>query len=209
MATELTDRGAAEGRLALVQAGNEIALILGAARSQFAPEMERPIGSASAPLRTILVELQRWRDAKDQIAASTAGMEDATVMDLGRHALGAGLFRRSPGRRKRDRGSRRGELSDRRGGRRFRPCVGPPDHHGRREARWGSAAGATIEGARRGGVQRSGVRGCGAVQARRDRHRPAPCHRQSRQAPLVLGTMVAGEGRRRASRAGNQGGVAA
>lgn len=92
MAAELTDRGAAEGRLALVQAGNEIALILGAARSQFAPEMERPIGSASAPLRTILVELQRWRDAKDQIAASTVALEDANGVDLGDTPLGPDYF---------------------------------------------------------------------------------------------------------------------
>ena len=92
IAAELADKGAAEGRVAPVQAGNEIQLIVSAARAQFPQLMEHPIRGASAPLRKILVELQRWHEAKDQIAAGDAGVADVAAADLGDAPVGPDYF---------------------------------------------------------------------------------------------------------------------
>ena len=92
IAAELADKGAAEGRVAPVQAANEIQLILRAARAQFPQHMQHPIRGASAPLRKILVELQRWHEAKDQIAAGDAAVEGVAALDLGDMPLGLDYF---------------------------------------------------------------------------------------------------------------------
>jgi hypothetical protein len=92
ISTELLRSGANQGRLGLVQAGNEIQIAIGVARSQFGAEADRQISNASAQLRPILVELQRWRDAKDQIIASTLELEDLVAMDLGRLPLSPDYF---------------------------------------------------------------------------------------------------------------------
>jgi hypothetical protein len=92
VATDLINKGANEGRLALVQAGNEMQIAIGVARSQFGNEMDHQIESASAALQPILLELQRWRDAKDELEGKAFEMEDLIAMDLGRLPLSPDYF---------------------------------------------------------------------------------------------------------------------
>jgi hypothetical protein len=80
----LLQKGANEGRLALVQAANEMQVAIGVARTQFGDELSQQIANASAQLRPVLVELQRWKDAESDIEKKAFELEDLVAMDLGR-----------------------------------------------------------------------------------------------------------------------------
>lgn len=84
VSTDLIHKGANEGRLALVQAANEMQVAIGVARSQFGNELDRQMSNASAQLRPILVELQRWKAAETDIEKKAFELEDLVAMDLGR-----------------------------------------------------------------------------------------------------------------------------
>jgi hypothetical protein len=92
VSTDLIHKGANEGHLALVQAGNEMQIAIGVARSQFGNELDHQIGNASRALSPIVLELQRWRDAKEEIEEKAFEMEDLVAMDLGRLPLSPDYF---------------------------------------------------------------------------------------------------------------------
>jgi hypothetical protein len=84
VSNRLIERGANEARLGLFQAGNEMQIAIGVARSQLGAEGGRLIGSASAEMRPLLVEIQRWRDAEQDLVAKAFELEDLLAMDLAR-----------------------------------------------------------------------------------------------------------------------------
>ncbi|SED72741.1 hypothetical protein [Bradyrhizobium erythrophlei] len=84
VSNRLLEKGANEARLGLFQAGNEMQIAIGVARSQLGAEGDRLIGSASAELRPLLVEIQRWRDAEGDLVAKAFELEDLLAMDLSR-----------------------------------------------------------------------------------------------------------------------------
>jgi hypothetical protein len=89
---KLLNDGANEGRLALVQASNEMQVSIATARSQFSAEMGKQVANASSELKPILVELERWRQGKDDILDRAVALEDMVAMDMDKLPLGKDYF---------------------------------------------------------------------------------------------------------------------
>jgi hypothetical protein len=92
LAGRLIEKGANEARLGLFQAGNEMQISIGVAQSQIDAEGDRLIGSASAEMRPLLIEIQRWRDAEQDLVAKAFELEDLLAMDLDRVPFGRDYF---------------------------------------------------------------------------------------------------------------------
>ncbi|MGO9428219.1 hypothetical protein [Rhodoblastus sp.] len=89
---DLVNQGVNEGRVALVQGGNEIQVAVANARSQFGNEMSNQIQDASETLQPILVELQRWEELVNTLKTTAIDLEDSFAIDLGRIPLSKDYF---------------------------------------------------------------------------------------------------------------------
>ncbi|MGO6812239.1 hypothetical protein ACCS61_32605 [Rhizobium ruizarguesonis] len=81
---QMINDGSNQGKLLLVQAGNEMQLTISTIRSQFAGEMDRTIDKASKELRPLLDELEKWRVVQNELASKVVELEDTVAMDLDR-----------------------------------------------------------------------------------------------------------------------------
>lgn len=74
--------GSNQGRLMLVQAGNEMQVTISTIRSQYSAEMDKTIEKSSRELQPLLRELEKWRVVQNELADKVIELEDAVAMDL-------------------------------------------------------------------------------------------------------------------------------
>lgn len=89
---DMIRKGSSQSNLLLVQGGNEVRMIIGAIRSQFGAEMTKQMKQASAELKPLLEEVEKWRVLQETMLRTVVELEDSVAMDLERIPFGKKYF---------------------------------------------------------------------------------------------------------------------
>lgn len=82
IADDLVTKGAAEGNLLRIQAGNELAVLAATASSSFGTELNTSIDHASTELMPLLDQIDRFRQVLDRLNDTTIELENLVYLDL-------------------------------------------------------------------------------------------------------------------------------